>query len=95
MMDQSALNDREVERHPESGDSVPEEATYALSIRMMINPLDISGRANIITIPNELPESLPNKLPESRLKGLPSCLKSCRPRSRLESHQSFLLKGHF
>jgi len=42
---QSALNDREVQRHPESGDkctqsvgiSVPEESTYAPSIRTMIS----------------------------------------------------------
>jgi len=46
MMDQSALNDREVQRHPESGDkctqragiSVPDESTYAPSIRKMISP---------------------------------------------------------
>jgi len=78
-----------------AGTSVPEESSYAPSIRKMINPLDISGSANITTIRNELPESLPNKSPESLPNGLPRCLQSCRPRSRPESHQSFLPKGHY
>jgi len=77
-----------------AGTSVPEKWPYAPSIWEMRNPLDISRSANIITIPNQLPESLPTKLPESLPNGLPRCLQSCRPRHQPESHQGFLPKDH-